>query len=218
MHASEIVNELDNVLSNSPYVRPGGSLLLMVGLPGAGKSFLVDCLSKLVPCVIIRTDQVRLYIRQEPTYTAAEMMYTYEICYQVVAARLEKGQRVVFDASNYLAARRQRLMAIARRKQAAITVCQVEASEAVTRERLARRANGLRSVTDWSDAGWSVYKWMAEAQEPVAVEHLKLDTSETDVKTLAEQLHRYWITRESEFEGNHNLQSGGRPGGYGDAY
>src|SRR5690606_15471210 len=106
MHASEIVNELDNVLPNSPYVRPGGSLLLMVGLPGAGKSFLVDCLSKLVPCVIIRTDQVRLYIRQEPTYTAAEMMYTYEICYQVVAARLEKGQRVVFDASNYLAARR----------------------------------------------------------------------------------------------------------------
>lgn len=200
---NQLITEIDNLLPASPYVRPGGSLLIMVGLPGAGKSFVVQQLSRFLPFVVIATDRVRLYVRGQPTYTAAEMAYIYEVCYGLVGARLAAGQRVVFDGSNYLAARRQRLIAIAERYRSAVAICYVQAAESITRLRLSGRANGDKDSNDLSDAGWSVYQWMVAAQEPVAVSHLILDTTETPTELLAQRLYHYWIECESQFSQNY---------------
>jgi len=174
----------------------GGSLLIMVGLPGAGKSYLVRHLSQLVPCAVVSTDQVRQHMRNRPTYSAAEMVYNYEICFSLINRRLERNQRVVFDGSNYLAERRHRLREIAQRHQVPYTVAQVQASTEVTRSRLLQRQRIGTNNEDLSDAGWSVYRWMVEAQEPVAGPHLILDTSETPVDELAYQLYQYWMKSE----------------------
>jgi predicted kinase len=91
----------------SPYARPGGSLLVMVGLPGTGKSLIVENLISITPSVVISTDGVRRYMRRYPTYTAAEMMFVYEVCHRVIEQRLGRGQRVIFDGTNHEAARRQ---------------------------------------------------------------------------------------------------------------
>lgn len=198
MFAQALIDEIDRQLPDSDPVHPGGSLLLMVGLPGAGKSYVVEKLRELVPFDVITTDRVRLHVRSQPTYTAAEMAYTYEVCYGLVSRRLERGLRVVFDGSNYLAARRQRLLAIAQRHSSAVAVCQVQASEVVTRQRLTKRLEGERRNGDWSDAGWSVYQWMVEVQEPVAVPHLTLDTTDAPPEILAGRLYKYWMARERQ--------------------
>lgn len=215
-HASKIISDIDARLPRAPEARQGGSLLMMVGLPGAGKSYLVTALTQLVPCVVITTDQVRLHVRSQPMFTAAEMAYTYEICFGLIAARLARGQRVIFDASNYLAARRRRLADIAYRSRAPLAVCHVRASEEVTRRRLELRVGGDRHDSDWSDAGWSVYRWMIEAREPLAMEHIVVDTTATAVEVLARRVQGYWMAREEKFDGNHNLQSAGRTCGHGD--
>lgn len=215
MHIQEMVDDIDRLLPDSPPVRPGGSLLIMVGLPGVGKSFVVDALRNLIPLTVVRTDRVRSYVRGRPTYTAAEMTFIYEVCFALVDKRLGDGQRVVFDASNYLAARRQRLATIARRREAPVAVCHVQASEAVTRRRLSQRLGGGRRENDYSDAGWSVYQWMVEAQEPVALPHLRLDTTATPPEELAQRLRDYWFMREETFASDDHLQSAGWPGGYG---
>lgn len=215
MYASGMIAEIDAKLPDAPAVRKGGSLLMMVGLPGAGKTFVVSAVQKVVPCAVITTDRVRLHVRTQPLYTAAEMAYTYEICFGLIATRLDRGQRVVFDASNYLAARRRRLAEIAHRRRAALAICQVQASEEVTRRRLARRVSGNGHGSDPSEAGWPVYKWMVEAMDPVTMEHLNVDTTATPVETLAEQIQQYWVAREEKFDGNDNLQSAGRSRGHG---
>lgn len=215
MYASGLIAKIDARLPDAPAVRPGGSLLMMVGLPGAGKTFLVSALQQIVPCAVITTDRVRFHVRNQPMYTAAEMAYTYEVCFGLIAARLDRGQRVVFDASNYLAARRQRLAEIAHRRGAALAVCQVRASEEVTRRRLGRRVGGNGGDSDPSEAGWSVYTWMVEALEPVSMKHLTVDTTATPVEDLAKQIQRYWVAREEEFDGNDNIQSAGRSLGHG---
>lgn len=198
MLAQRIIDEIDEALPESPAVRPGGSLLVMVGLPGAGKSYILEKLQELVPFAVVTTDRVRLHVRDQPTYTAAEMAFIYEICYGVVNRRLQRGLRVAFDGSNYLAARRKRLLEIARRHDAPVAVCYVQASEAVTRQRLSRRIAGARHRGDLSDAGWPVYQWMVVAQEPLAVHHLTLDTTETPPEVLAARLYDYWMAREQE--------------------
>ena len=206
MYAQRFIEDIDRSLPTSPYVRPGGSLLIMVGLPGAGKSYIVDNLQQFLTCTVIRTDRIRRYVREQPTYTPAEMTYIYEICYGLVDRRLEYGQRVVFDGSNYLASRRRRLLEIAAYHRSAVAVCHVQASEGVTRQRLRARVQGDGRNADLSDAGWSVYQWMVEAQEPVAVPHLRLDTTNAAPETLVQRLATYWTAQEEEAgAGNRHL-------------
>lgn len=184
---------IDTLLPAGPSTRPGGSLLMMVGLPGAGKTALVAALQSLLPCVVISTDWVRWQLFNPPTFAAEEMALVYQVCYQLVAGRLAQGQRVIFDASNYLAVRRQRLLDIARQQGAAVAICHVQANEAATRQRLAQRADGRRQPEDWSRADWPIYQWMAGRLEPITEPHLTLDTSAASATTLAERLRDYWL-------------------------
>jgi predicted kinase len=135
-------------------------------------------------------------MRNNPTYTAAEMMFVYQVCHQVIELRLSRGQRVIFDGTNHAAARRQQLFEIARKEKATLAVCQVQASEAVIRQRLLGRKSGDRRDGDMSDAGWSVYQWMVAAQEPIVHDHLILDTTTNSAEELAQQLGDYWLETE----------------------
>lgn len=197
MDAHHVVSEIDRAFPSAPYVRPGGSLLIMVGLPGSGKSLVVEKMANLLPCVAISTDKVRLFMRRYPTYTAAEMMFVYEVCHRLIEQRLGRGQRVVFDGTNYLAARRQQLARLAQRRNAPVAVCLVQAAEEVVRQRLLHRMGDDRRETDLSDAGWSVYQWMVQAQEPVTGPHLILDTTSIPPEELAVRLRDYWLAREA---------------------
>ena len=207
------ITVIDQELPTMPFVRKGGSLLMMVGLPGAGKSYIVEHLSKLVDAVVIRTDEVRLKIRNSPRYTHSEMVWVYEVCQKIIELRLRRGQRVIFDGTNFQAARRERFFNVARRRDAAIAVAYVQAAEEVIRQRLTARNNGLRREGDLSDADWSVYQWMVHAQEPITRPHKVLDTTSTPPDVLARSLRDYWIEQESaHVPGTHHLQSERRTG------
>lgn len=180
---------------------------MMVGLPGTGKSSVVNSLRRFVPHVVISTDSVRSQLRSQPTYTAAEMMLVYEVSYSLIEMRLNRGQRVVFDASNYLAARREFVQEMATRCGAPVAVCHVQASQGVIQQRLSQRNSDARPEFDLSDADWDVYKWMVEAQEPVAGLHFIIDTSAGLSDELARSLLDYWLKIEASAARNPDLQS-----------
>lgn len=196
MQAQSLIRQVDETFPPVPFARPGGSLLVMVGLPGAGKSSVVGVLQHYLPCTVVTTDLVRQLVRDKAQYTASEMAFVYEVCYGVVQRRLEAGTRVVFDGSNYLSARRQQLYRIAEAKKAVLAICHVQASEMVTRARLGQRMSGKREDGDYSEAGWAVYQWMVETQEPIAEPHLTLDSTGSPPEELGKQLYHYWMQQE----------------------
>lgn len=206
IYLQRIVDEIDAQLPESPAVRKGGSLLMMVGLPGTGKSSIVRSLMTYFPCVVVSTDNIRAKMRRQPTYTAAEMGLIYEVCYAIIEKRLGLGQRVVFDASNYLESRREYVAQLAHNCGAPTTTCYVQASQDAIGQRLAQRISGKRQTGDLSDADWAVYKWMVEAQEPIVGEHLILDTTATPAEELAKRLYNYWSKIEADAESNLDLQ------------
>lgn len=206
IYLQRIVDEIDAQLPDSPAVRKGGSLLMMVGLPGTGKSSIVRSLMTYFPCIVVSTDSIRAKMRRQPTYTTAEMGLIYEVCYAIIEKRLEQGQRVVFDASNYLESRRQYVANLAKSCGAPVAICYVQASQETIGHRLSQRISGKRQTGDLSDADWAVYKWMVEAQEPIVGEHLILDTTATPAEELAERLYNYWSKIEADAESNPDLQ------------
>lgn len=207
MYLHSIVSDIDDVLPQSPFARENGSLLMMVGLPGVGKSSIVEKLLPRLPALVVSTDNIRVLMRDQPTYTAAERMLVYEVCYAIIESRLRKGQRVIFDGSNYQAARRAHLRQIAQRVGAPLAICYVQASQEVIWERLQKRNSGERRTGDLSDADWSVYKWMVEAQEPIVSEHLILDTTAVLPDELANRLYDYWLNEEAKAASDPDLQS-----------
>jgi predicted kinase len=207
MVTPELIDRIDAETTVTPFVRPGGSLLLLVGLPGSGKSSIVAHLQHHFSTVVISTDGLRAQLCQDACYTDTAMGNVYELCYALIERRLEAGQRVVFDASNYLAARRQRVIQLAENCGAAVAIATVQAAQEAVRQRLQQRMSKQRRDGDLSDADWSVYKWMVETQEPVTDPHIILDTTATLPDQLAAQLADYWLQVEERASGNFNLQS-----------
>ncbi len=179
---------------------------MMVGLPGTGKSSIVRGLKAEFPYMVVSTDNVRAKMRTQPSYTAAEMLLVYEVCYAIIERRLCQGQRVIFDASNYLKARREYVANLAQTCGAPMAVCYVQADQEAIGQRLAQRIRGKRQTGDLSDADWTVYKWMVEAQEPIVGEHLVLDTTVTPAKELAKKLLEYWVKIETNAAIDPDLQ------------
>ncbi len=199
MEMQKYVGLIDAGLPQLPAVYPGGSILMMAGLPGSGKSSIVHSLAALVDCVVVSTDSVRQQMSHHPTYTLAAMSLVYEVCYAVIRRRLQQGQRVVFDASNYLSSRRQRLCNIAAETNTPVAVCYVQAAQEVVEARLRQRINGVRGQGDISQADWSVYVWMRDNHEPLRREHLVLDTTAKPAPVLAQGLCQYWQQIETRF-------------------
>lgn len=188
--------QLDAHLPLAPFARVGGSLLLMAGLPGAGKSSVVQALQRLLPCVVISTDWVRRQLFLEPTYGEEEIRAVYEMCYKLIRTRLAQGQRVIFDASNHRSERRDEVIAVGRGVGAPVTLCYIAAEDKVVRQRLHHRHHGGRRRGDLSDANWDVYELMKQAYEPIMQPHIELDSSYDRPATLAGRLERYWLANE----------------------
>ncbi len=196
MQFNTLINDIDKKLPASPFIRPHGSLLIMAGLPGAGKSSIVKQLAAWCDFVVIQTDSVRKWTSDNPNYSIGGTASVYDICYALIAKRLRHGERVIFDATNYLQARRQRAMDLAGLEGSALAICRVQASQQETYKRLAAREQERELST--SDADWVVYQWMVEQQEPLTAPHLILDSSDTPALTLAHELYRYWMKAEED--------------------
>ena len=195
MQFNALINAIDDNLPTPSFARTHGSLLIMVGLPGAGKSSIVEQMAAWCDFVVIQTDDIRKRLNDRPAYSADAMASVYDICYALIARRLRKGERVIFDASNYLQARRQRAMDLADLEGSAMAICRVQASQKKTYQRLLARERAKRPFIT-SDADWAVYQWMVENQEPLTMPHLILDSSDVPVEQSARLLFEYWMTHE----------------------
>jgi predicted kinase len=196
MKLEQIAAKVDLALPVPAAAPSGGSLLVVAGLPGSGKSLFARTLQGMVPSVAISTDIARGFLGYVPTRSDEERRFVYEVCYRVAGKRLCEGQRVIFDATNHTAAHRSRLAELAEECHVPVAFCHVYASEEVVRERLRRRDSSDRPEDKQSKARWGVYRLMVEAQEPFARPHLELDSSTAGPEELAAAAREYWLERE----------------------
>jgi predicted kinase len=148
--------------------RPHGkpALIVMMGLPGVGKSHCARLLAVRLGAAHVASDELRSRLFIAASYADEENRAVFAAATALVDALVGEGHRVVVDATNLIARNRAGTIEAAKRRRIPITYVRITASDDDARARLASRRAG-RATGDHSEADERIYERMrAQPFEP----------------------------------------------------
>jgi predicted kinase len=174
----EDVEKLRRGLNGLPQPQVGPPLIVVSGLPGAGKSFFCHKLAEKLPFLISASDALRKVLFPTPQYEEQENKRLFSACHVLIEELLTKGIPVIFDATNLLEHHREDFYRAAERAGAKLILVWVEAPPPeVVRQRLLAREKA--AIPEYhSEAGWEVYNKMKPHRQKISRNHLVVDTSQ----------------------------------------
>jgi predicted kinase len=183
--AAEIADQLRAEIATIPAVPHGRpALVVIMGLPGAGKSHVARMLAARLGAAHVASDELRSRLFIAATYAEEENRAVFAVAGALLDALLAAGHRVVLDATNLRARNRERAMSIARQRGVPVVFVYVNASDADVRARLAARRTA-RAGDDHSDADERIYERMqSDGFEAPPEEYLTV----TNGRDLASQI------------------------------
>lgn len=186
-HAAQSAARMHWLLALGELEEPGRRpcLVLVGGLPGAGKSTLARGLAEQAGFEVIRSDVVRKELAgaADDLYSPEWTERTYAECLRRAEELLFEGRRVLVDASFREEKRRLMFVEAAQRWGVPALFLHCRAEPQVARERLERRRG------DVSDADWSIHQLITaewQALGPVTQSLLRdIDTKGTPEEVLS---------------------------------
>ena len=169
--APQLRAEIANVPA-TPHGKP--ALIVLMGLPGVGKSHCARLLSVRLGAAHVASDELRSRLFIAASYADEENRAVFAAATALVDALLGEGHRVVVDATNLVARNRAGTVEAARRRGIPVTYVRITASDEDARGRLASR-RASRAPGDHSEADEPIYERMrAQPFEPPAEGFLDL--------------------------------------------
>jgi len=184
----EDVERLKRSIGMLPQPQVNPPLIVVSGLPGAGKSFFCRKLAERLPCLVLASDTLRKVLFPSAQYSEAENRRLFSACHVLIEELLRNGIPIVFDATNLLERHREFLYRAADRAGAKLILVWVEAPTEVVRQRLLAREKAAAPEYD-SEAGWEVYQRMKIRYQRICRNHLVVDTSR-DISPVIDKIVR----------------------------
>ena len=154
-------------------------LVVVCGLPGAGKSTVSRRVADRIDGRLLRTDVVRKELFPDPAYTSEESSAVYAELLDRARDGVAAGEHVVLDGTFRTRSLRERVVDVATGADVPYRLVRVVCEDPVVRERIAAR------VDDESDADVAVYELLMAEFEPIDREHCVVDNSGSLAATTA---------------------------------
>ncbi len=154
-------------------------LIIVMGLPGSGKTFFATALTKEMQALHMNTDGIRKEVFPKPMYSPKEKVVVYETLFDRVCSGLLQGKNVIIDATFSKELYRKPYSDFAKDNNIPCHIILIEASKSTIAERLKKERQD-------SDADFKVYKEIAEEFEEIDTKHLQL---QSDVLSLSEMIN-----------------------------
>jgi predicted kinase len=169
-------DRLENSLGRLPRKSKRPALVIMIGLPGSGKSHLAREIKRRFPAVILDSDAMRQVLFAQPKHTKAEHGRLFPAIHLLIARLLERGVSVIVDATNLKEPNRKPYYKLAEEKGARVLLVRTWAPRPVIRQRLNLRDAGANDA-DRSTATLEVFEKMLADVERIPRKHISVNTS-----------------------------------------
>lgn len=157
-------------------------VILICGLPGSGKTWVAEEISRKMNIPVFRTDEIRKELFREPKYAEREKQLVYRAMFLLAEAFLKNKLNVILDATFSKKSARDRARNIAKRHRTDFKIIEVKCREEILLDRLEKRKTKKR---DLSDADKKIYFRIKKEFEPIKEKHMVVDTSGSAQKTKA---------------------------------
>ena len=152
-------------------------MVLVMGLPGSGKSYFATRLAARTGAFYVNSDEVRMRLVRDRSYTFTERVMVYNTMLDMVKKALVKEELVIVDATFFKNALRNKFINLPDSFHVQWHIIEIKAEEAVIRKRL----GGKREL---SEADFSVYRHLRDEFDPTEVPHLTLYSDRGDVEEM----------------------------------
>ncbi len=152
-------------------------IVIVSGLPGSGKSFFAERLSKKLNAEYISSDRTRKALNASGLYTFSDKLAIYLAMAESVRKTVRHEKTAVVDATFYHHTMRDFFKQIAGEESVPIYFILIETDERVARQRLSLNR------TD-SEADFGVYLTIKSQFEKYDFPHLKLFSSNDNIEEM----------------------------------
>jgi predicted kinase len=178
------VSRLRTVMPNLVTKVDYPSLIVLVGLPGSGKSYFASKLTEKIPAVVLESDFLRKKLVKQPVYSQFESFRLFKAVHQLIRKLLTAGYNVILDATNLSEESRRPLSAIAGETGAKTIVVHMNTPRDIAEARLSDR---LVQRDGYSDADWAVYQQLEPGFEPIKGAHYEINRA-LDISTIIDKI------------------------------
>ena len=159
-------------------------LVVVLGLPGTGKTTFARALAGRLGAVHLNTDMLRNELGLRGQYDEAAKARIYEELLQRCQAELALGKTVIVDGTFYRQAFRDRLEGLAREREIVLHWIEICANPETVRQRISE-------VRPYSEADFAVYRKILEVYEPLQIQRLQLFSDNQTGEAMLSRAMKY---------------------------
>jgi len=159
-------------------------IIVVLGLPGTGKSYFAERLSDRIGAVHLNSDRLRNALHARGKYTIDDKLHIYRVMAEKMDQALHQGKSVIIDASFYKQEMIDLFVTLSKDHALPIRFIKIEADESLVQERLQERR------TD-SEADFQVYLKIKNEFDELHVPHLVIRSAADNIQTMIESAIHY---------------------------
>jgi predicted kinase len=165
-------------------------LILIMGLPGSGKSFFGKRLADSIDATYYNSDKERNRLGKRGNYTLSDKRLIYEVLLELAKDELEVNKDVIVDATFQLQSMRELFFQLAKREGATCCCFYIHAAELLVRARLSRPRIE-------SEADFQVYLKLKEEFEPLPGNVYQLESRADNIEDMLNSANKLLSDGES---------------------
>jgi len=159
-------------------------IILVVGLPGTGKTFFASRLADNMNAVHLNSDRIRSELGEWNQYSDTSKMNVYDAILKRMKDEVHSGKNVIVDTTFYKKEIRDKFFQASVQLHQPLRIIEVKASNETVRLRLSKpRTN--------SQADYEVYKKIKNEFEPLAEDRLVLFSDQQSLNEMVEKAVGY---------------------------
>ncbi len=159
-------------------------LILVMGLPGSGKTTFAQALSKSIGARHLNSDIIRAQLDKRGQYDEETKLLIYRELYHETQKFLASGQTVIVDATFYKDYLRSRFTEIAKNLSIPYRLIYINANSQTIKER-------LKENRTYSEADFQVYQSVKEQFEPIQEPFLEISSEKRSLQEMIYDAQQY---------------------------